>query len=123
MKSRMILTAATLGTLVSASAFADDTSLSATAPAPKMRAQAQIELLPIGTGEGKIGDTSMSTDTAMAYGVSAMFDYAITPYLSIGVAPRLVLNVISDKPDDGYDAERVSLRWAGSRDRFAARAR
>ena len=106
MKSRMILTAATLGTLVSASAFADDTSLSATAPAPKMRAQAQIELLPIGTGEGKIGDTSMSTDTAMAYGVSAMFDYAITPYLSIGVAPRLVLNVISDKPDDGDKADK-----------------
>lgn len=105
MKSRMILAAATLGMLVSSSAFAEDDAVSATASS-KIRVQAQVEVLPIGSGKGTVGGTSTTTDTAVAYGVSGMFDYAVTPFLSIGVAPRLVLNVISDNPGQNDTADK-----------------
>ncbi len=111
MKARMILAAGTLGTLISSSAFADDASISASAPAPKMRLAAQVELLPLGSGKATIGDTSMTRDTAVAYGISGLFDYALTPYLSIGVAPRLVFNVTPDDAADGVEADKeIDLR-------------
>jgi hypothetical protein len=106
----MILAAGTLGTLVSSSAFAEDGSISSAA-APKMTAQVQVELLPLGSGKATVGDTEMTTDAALAYGVSGMFDYALTPYLSIGVAPRLVLNVAEANAADGDKAnQEVDLR-------------
>ena len=110
MTIRMILAAATLGTLLSSSAFADDESISASAAAPRMRAQAQVELLPLGTGKQTLGDASMSRDAAVAYGISAGFDYAITPYLSIGVAPRLLLNVKPSDQDGGTSDKELDLR-------------
>src|SRR4051794_32605961 len=111
MKSRMILAAATLGTVVSSSAFAEGDGISARADS-KIRAQAQIEMLPLGSGSTTFGGgISLKTDNAAAYGVSAMFDYAVTPYLSIGVAPRLVLNVIqSDAPQDAKASKALDLR-------------
>jgi opacity protein-like surface antigen len=48
----------------------------------------------------------MSQDTAVAYGITAMFDYAINPYLSIGVAPRLVFNVTTDNADANDSADK-----------------
>ena len=110
MKIRMILAAGTLGTLLSTSAFADDESISASAAAPRMRAQAQVELLPLGSGKQTLGDLSMSNDTALAYGISAAFDYAITPYLSVGVAPRLVLNIKPDDQEGGTTDKEIDLR-------------
>jgi hypothetical protein len=38
--------------------------------------------------------------------VSGMFDYAVTPYLSIGAAPRLVFNVTPDDAADGDSADK-----------------
>jgi opacity protein-like surface antigen len=67
-----------------------------------MRVQAQVEVLPVGSGKGTVDGQSMSTDAAVAYGISAGFDYAVTPYLSIGVAPRFLLNV---KPDDSMASD------------------
>jgi opacity protein-like surface antigen len=110
MTIRMILAAGTLGTLLSSSAFADDESISASAAAPRMRAQAQFELLPLGTGKQTLGNQSMSQDTAVAYGISAAFDYALTPYLSVGVAPRLVLNVKPSEQQGGTTDKEIDLR-------------
>lgn len=106
MKSRMILAGTTLGMLISSSVFADDIGNSESGAAPRMRVQAQVELLPIGSGKGTVGGTSMTTDAATAYGVSGMFDYAVMPYLSIGVAPRLVFNVNAKNAADGDKADK-----------------
>jgi opacity protein-like surface antigen len=110
MTIRMILAAGALGTLLSSSAFADDESISASAAAPKMRAQAQFELLPLGTGKQSIGGQSMSQDAALAYGISAAFDYAVTPYLSVGLAPRLVLNIKPSDQEGGTTDKEIDLR-------------
>lgn len=109
MKSRMILAGATLGTLISSSVFAEDNGISSSTDGSRMRVAAQVELLPLGSGKNTIAGTSMTTDAATAYGVTGMFDYAVTPYLSIGVAPRIVFNVTSadasseDKADKELD--------------------
>ena len=105
MNVRIILAAGSLGVVMSSAAFAQDQdgggSAGAAAPA-KLSAAAQIEMLPMGSGKTSINGESMSKDTAFAYGVSAKFDYAINPYFSVGLAPRLVLNV---KATDGTDDE------------------
>jgi opacity protein-like surface antigen len=95
----MILAAGTLGTLLSSSAFAEDGDVTGGSATSKMSVQAQVEMLPMGSSKTTVGGISFSGDNKLAYGVTGMFDYAITPYLSIGVAPRLVLNVASDNPD------------------------
>lgn len=111
MKTRMFLVAGSLGMLMSTAAFAEDESTSVTATSSRMRAQAQFELLPLGSGDQTLAGASMSRDTALAYGISAGFDYAVLPYLSIGVAPRLVLNVKPKEAADGTDADKeVDLR-------------
>jgi len=87
-----------LGSLLAPAAFAQEEGQLAAATS-KISAQAQFELLPAGSAAMSAGGVSVSTDTAVAYGVTAMLDYAVTPYLSIGIAPRLVLNVKSDSSD------------------------
>lgn len=92
MNGRMFVVAGVLGSLLASPAFAEEDGLSSAAKS-KISAQAQFELLPMGSAKASLGGQSQSTDTAVAYGVTAMLDYAVTPYLSIGAAPRLVLNV------------------------------
>ena len=43
-------------------------------------------------------------------GVTGTFDYAINPYLSIGIAPRLVLNVKAEGNDSGDAGKEIDLR-------------
>jgi len=102
MKSHMILAAGSLATLISSSAFAQDAGVSATTDAPKMTLAAQVEVLPVGSAKLTAPGASASFDTAVAYGISGSFDYALTRYLSIGVSPRLVLNV-NDNGDHSAD--------------------
>jgi hypothetical protein len=102
----MILAASTLAMLFSSSAFAQEGGAASTATSAKMRVSAQVEVLPVGTGKATIADTSMSSNAAVAYGISGTFDYALTPYLSIGASPRLVLNVATDDDGDGSDADK-----------------
>lgn len=104
--------AATFGFAATGSAaFADEAGASSTSTASKMRASAQVELLPTGELEAEVEGDSLSTDAATAYGISAAFDYALTPFLSIGLAPRLVLNVDSDESDDDSDpGKQLDLR-------------
>lgn len=103
-----------VGSLVSSTAaFAqsDDASVPSVEAATKMRAGAQIEMLPLGSAKVSAGGQSLSDDAAVAYGVSASFDYAVTPWLSIGVSPRLVLNVTEKDADEGSKAEKeIDLR-------------
>lgn len=90
-----LLSTAALTALTSTALAEEAGSVSASASS-KMRVQAQVEMLPVGDVEIGVDDQSQSYDAELAYGISAAFDYAVTPYLSVGVAPRLVLNVRPD---------------------------
>lgn len=110
MNTRMTLVTGTLATLFAAPAFAQESAAPAASDS-KLSAQAQVEVLPLGSAEATIGDMSMSSDAAVAYGVSGMFDYAITPNLSIGVAPRLLLNVrAADAAPEDKAGKELDLR-------------
>lgn len=110
MKARMMFAVAGVGTLISSSAFAQEGNMSPDpAAAPKVRVQAQIEMLPVGSFSSSEGNVSASVDTAFAYGVSAGIDYAVHPLISVGVAPRLVLNVNADGAD-GDAGKEIDLR-------------
>lgn len=112
MNARIMFAVGTLGALVSSAAFAEEQDgVASGAAARKLSASAQVELLPMGSGKTTFNGESMSQDAAVAYGVGAVVDYAINPYLSVGVAPRLVLNVKSSDAQDGEDASKqVDLR-------------
>jgi len=96
----MILAVGTLATLMSSSAFAEDAAPSGSTDSSKLRLAAQFELLPTGSFSAKVANMDVSADTKVAYGVSAAVDYAVMPYVSVGVAPRLIFNVAA-KPADG----------------------
>lgn len=107
--ARAARTAGLLGalaaTLLSSAALADDEGFLFTPPSPKTSAQAQVELLPTGSAKlSATGFNSQTTDTDTAYGISASFARDIHPNVSIGVAPRLILNVASDEDDSGDDS-------------------
>lgn len=105
MMARMMVTVGSLVAAMSTAAFAQEMEIGNQAPATKMRAGAQLEMLPMGSLEVPLGDgASVSADTAVAYGVSATFDYAVTPFLSVGVAPRLILNIKGEDTDGDSDA-------------------
>lgn len=111
--STLLLSTAATFALAAAgtAAFADEAGATSTGSSSKMRASAQIEMLPVGELEAGVEGESFSTDTATAYGISAAFDYAVTPFLSIGVSPRLVLNVDSDESDEDSDpGKQLDLR-------------
>jgi hypothetical protein len=46
---------------------------------------------------------SANSDSRVAYGVSGLVDYVITPYLSVGFAPRYVMNIKSEQFDEDAD--------------------
>lgn len=109
MNGRMILAAGTFCALFSSLAFAENGIT--TTDAARIRVQAQIELLPLGSTTDRQGTTVLTTDSAVAYGASGMFDYALTPYLSVGVAPRLIFNVTpANAPPQASADKELDLR-------------
>lgn len=114
MMARMMVTVGSLVVAMSTAAFAQEMEIANEAPATKMRAGAQLEMLPLGSLDIPLGDgASVSADTAIAYGVSATFDYAVTPFLSVGVAPRAIFNIKgkdSDSDSDSSSFTEIDLR-------------
>ncbi len=101
MKPILPLAAALLATLVAAPAFAQEgapaASISAAAPPAKRGSfVTQLELLPRGKLTFGVGDDRASTATATAYGVGVTLAHDVTPNLSIGVAPRMLLGVAGE---------------------------
>src|SRR6185436_17018970 len=64
---------------------------------------AQVELAPYGQLSGGTDDASIDEDAAFAYGVAANLDFHLNRYLSIGLAPRLILNVTSKDQDEDQE--------------------
>jgi hypothetical protein len=123
MKSRIATATALLGTLVATPVFAQEGAAPATSvteaatPAPRFTAGAQLELMPTGsfdiavTGSGVHAERSFDTHTA--FGITGVFAYDVTRFLSIGVAPRLVTGVNFTAPkgtDQQDDAKQLDLR-------------
>lgn len=118
MKVRTILATGTVVTLLSSPAFAEDGSLSRSATS-KVSVQAQLEVLPVGSATAKLGDVEVTTDADVAYGISGMIDFAITPNISIGLAPRLILNVTNDDDNDTDSTDKAIDLRARLRGHFA----
>ena len=91
---------ASLATAGLASAFG---ASAAHAEGLKLGAQAQV--LPFGSSlEIGDGDDSEDLDLSTAFGIVGTVDYAVHPNIDIGLAPRLVLNIIPDEADDDDDS-------------------
>jgi hypothetical protein len=97
------LAAITLVTLLSSPASAED-GIAAPPAEPRIFLQARLELLPLGSGENS-GGFSSSMTMATAYAISGSLEVALTRHLSIGVAPRLVFNVIEGGNEGPADKE------------------
>lgn len=96
MKNLTKLAAFAFATLVPAVALADAGGISAAA---------RVDLVPVGTVAFSAGDIEADDDLAFAYGVSAQIDYWVTDQISVGFAPRYLMNVIGKEADDaGGDA-------------------
>jgi opacity protein-like surface antigen len=108
MKIRTVLVTLAVVCLTTTAAFAQAVHATATAPM-KLRAQAQFELLPIGRTKVSVGDESMSVSNATAYAIAAAFDFSASKYVTLGFAPRMILNVNAED-NDGGDSKELDLR-------------
>ena len=112
MKIQIALVASMVGTLFASTAFADDLGVAASAK-PKASLGAQIDLLPTGTltTDGAGPPIDGDYDAAFAFGIGVNFDYDLTPNISIGLAPRVIFNVIADAASDDADSDKeIDLR-------------
>ena len=106
MKPVLVTIVLLASTLTAAAASAQEPVLTQTAPAHRSRAGVQLELLPAGKLVFEGGGFDASADTAVAYGITGTFDYDLLPWLSAGVAPRFVFNVIDAQAGDGEESRR-----------------
>jgi hypothetical protein len=110
MNIRIALVAGMVGSLFATSAFAEEGVASSTAVEKKFKLGAQLELVPVGKAEVKLGGESASADADTAYAVGMNFDYDVTPYISIGLAPRLIFGLKSEKSTSDSTDEEINLR-------------
>ncbi len=68
----------------------------AIASAGGITAGARVDLVPLGTLHVKGGGVSSDESTAFAYGFAGQADYWVTDQISVGLAPRYLLNVKTD---------------------------
>lgn len=63
-----------------------------------------VHLFPSGEFTLEADGDSESEDLDTAYGIGGQLDYWATPQISIGLAPRLIFNVIPEDADDDDDS-------------------
>jgi hypothetical protein len=83
------------------------------ARAERVRLGGTVSVLPIGQARIEANELSASEDTATAYGLGGIVEVQLLTNLSIGFAPRLLLNV---KGEDGTDSAKeldLALRVIG----------
>jgi hypothetical protein len=108
MKTRAALVVALSGSLLATSAYAQEggVAVTQTAAPQKGRVGVQLELVPTGSLTIKSGPIDESHSAAFAYGVGGTFDYDVTPNISVGLAPRIIFNVIDKDAPSGADADK-----------------
>jgi hypothetical protein len=60
---------------------------------PGLAVGVDLELAPVGSITTQIGTASSTDDAAASYGISGLLDVGVSPYLSVGFAPRYLLNI------------------------------
>jgi opacity protein-like surface antigen len=99
-----------VGSLFATSAFADEIA-GETSAAKKVSVGAQIDLLPAGTLTLDAPGLNVSSDAGFAYGVGLNASYDLTPNISIGLAPRIIFNIVAkDARDDAPVGKEYDLR-------------
>jgi hypothetical protein len=74
-----------------------------------LSAAAVIEVVPSGEFRFEAnGEEEDSADLETAYGIGAQFDYWVTEQISIGFAPRYILNIIPEN-EEGDSATQIDL--------------
>src|SRR5262245_18542346 len=97
MDLRLVIAVGTVCCLLPSVGFADDACTCTTTGPPRIGAQAQLELLTLGSSTyTPPSEPPLTVDFATAYAIFGVLDYALTSYLGIGVAPRLILHVKED---------------------------
>jgi hypothetical protein len=110
MNIRIALVAGMVGSLFATSAFAEEGVAASTAVEKKFKLGAQLELVPLGKAEIKLNGASATQDADTAYGVGLNFDYDVTPYISVGFAPRLIFGLKKDGSTSDNTDEEINLR-------------
>jgi opacity protein-like surface antigen len=79
--------------------------LAITASASVAHAGAELgaEAIIVPTGEITVGDDDLDSESAVAYGVGALLDFAISPNISVGFAPRYIFNIKGEGFDEDAD--------------------
>jgi hypothetical protein len=109
MKTRIAFAFGIAGSLFASSAFAQEVAATYQ-PEAKFSVGAQLEILPGGEltnkieGGGPTIDGEQDVDLKAAYSIGGTFDYNVSPYLSVGFAPRLILNITADDVPEGFEA-------------------
>lgn len=75
---------------------------------PRIWIGPQLDLLPLGNLHAEAGDTTVDVDTATTVGFGGALDVRVTPYVSLGIAPRLIIGVKGD--DDDESRNQLDLR-------------
>lgn len=88
-------------------------AVASSAHAQSVRGGASISLLPLGTISFDAPGESDSADTAIAFGINGLIDYAINPAISIGFMPQVLLNVKPEDEDESAKQFDLLVRVAG----------
>jgi Outer membrane protein beta-barrel domain len=107
MKTRIALAFGIASSLIASSAFAEDI-VGSTGVEKKLRLGAQVDVLPGGTLDAKAQNFDKSFDLTTAYGIGLNFDYDVLPWLSVGLAPRYILNIL---PEDAGKDDKAIEQW------------
>ena len=74
----------------------------------QMRLSLDVVPAPLGKFKTKFGDSDVSSDAAMAFGLRVAFDYSINEYIFVGFGPQALFNV-KGKDFDGDAAKQFDL--------------
>lgn len=85
---------------ISKLAFALVLAAPAVASAGGLTGAAQVQLLPVGTLAFEAGGMDDSESTEVAFAIGGQIDYWVNENISVGFAPRYILNI---KPDGAED--------------------
>jgi opacity protein-like surface antigen len=117
MKTRLVVSLGFAGSLLASTALAQEGQVeknAADAQLKRLSLGAQIELVPYGQISAGNDDVDFKEDTAFIYGVGANLDFYLNQYLSIGFAPRFLLNVTTkdqaDEQEDDDALKQLDLR-------------
>lgn len=97
----------------------EEASATATAePDAKIWLGGHVGVSPVGTIKAEVLDMTVENDTEVAFEIGAHFDYRVMPFLSVGLAPAVILNIKGENATDSASQLDLPLRIAGGANVF-----